>query len=74
MGQRRLERVRERREETEEAEEAEEAEEEEEHSKGIVASSRNLIMETATTEEEAAEGLAVALDMEVEGERAREGG
>ena len=74
VGQRRLVRVRERREEAEEAEEAEETEEKEEHSEGIVASLSNLIIETATIEGEAAEGLAVALDIEVKEERNSEGG
>ena len=56
-------RVRERR---EEAEEAEDGEDEEEAKVGIAASLGNLNIETAGTDEEAAEGLTVALDMEVE--------
>ena len=60
-----------RREETEE-EEAAEAEEEEEGG-GIASGLSNVIIETAGTEEEAAEGLAEALGMEVEEEGASEG-
>ena len=71
VGQQRLARVRERR---EEAEEAEDADEEEENSKGITARLTNLNTETAATEEEAAEGLATALDTEVEEDRSGEGG
>ena len=56
-------RVRERR---EEAEEAEDGEDEEEAKVGIAASLGNLNIEAAGTDEEAAEGLTVALDMEVE--------
>ena len=59
VGQIRLARVREQREDTEEAEVAEE---EKEESGGIVASLRNLNIETAGTKEEAVEGLAAALD------------
>ena len=66
MGQRRLARVRERRKETEEAEDADD---EEEQSGGITARLNNLNIETATTEEEAAEGLAAALALEVEEDR-----
>ena len=62
MGKQRLARLRERREETEESEEEEEAEKEKEESGGIVASLRNLNLETAGTKEEAVEGLAAALD------------
>ena len=69
--QRRLERVRERREETEE-EVAAEAEEDEEGG-GIASGLSNLIIETAGTEEEAAEGLAKALRMEVEVDEGSEG-
>ena len=69
--QQRLVRVRERR---EEAEKAEEEEEEEEAGEVIAARLVNLNIETEGTEEEAAEGLAAALDTEVEEERDIEGG
>ena len=75
VGQRRLARLRERREETEE-EAATEAEEEEEGG-GIASGLSNLIIETAGTDEEAAEGLVETLGMEVEddeGSKGEEGG
>ena len=75
MGKRRQARVREKQEEAEEAEDAAEVEEAEE---GISTRLVNLNIDTATTEEDAAEGLAAALDMEVEedsnSEGAEEGG
>ena len=70
MVQWRLARVRERREKTESVEVAEV---EEEQSRGIAAGFHNLNIETAVTEEEAAEGLAVAIEMEVEEDRESEG-
>ena len=66
VGQRRLARVRAKREATEE-EEAAESEEEEEGG-GIAAGFNNLNIETGGTEEEAAEGMAEALGMEIEEE------
>ena len=73
VGQRRVERVRARRVE-EEDEEATEAEEEE--GEEVLAGLDNLTIETAGTEEEAAEGLETALgistqEMEVEGDGER---
>ena len=70
VGQRRLERVRERREgaDTEEV-----AGDEEEERGGIAARLDNLTIETAGTEEEIAEGLAVALEMEVEEDQRERG-
>ena len=70
MGQRRLARVRYRREEldTEES-----AGDEEDKRGGIAARLNNLTIETAGTEEEAAEGLAVVLEMQVEEDERREG-
>ena len=59
MGQRRLERVRRRR----RKEEAEDSAEEEEESRGVLAGINNTTIETAGTEEEAAEKLTDALDM-----------
>ena len=73
VGQRRVKRVRVRRVE-EESEEATEAEEEE--GGEVLAGLDNLTIETATTEEEAAEGLEAALEtqeMEVEGDGWSEG-
>ena len=75
VGQRRLEQVRSRRAETEDKA-ATEAQEEE--SGGVLAGIHNLSIETAGTEEEAAEGREAALgisiqEMEVEGERGSEG-
>ena len=64
--------MRARREKTEE-EAATEAEEEEEGSGGVSGLLNNLNIETAGTEEEAAERLAEALRMEVEEEGASEG-
>ena len=63
VGQRRLERVRERRVEVEE-EESTKAEEEEEGSGDVLAGITNLRIDTAGTEEEAVEGMAEALGME----------
>ena len=71
VGQRGMERLRSRIEETEEEEDAEA--EEEEGGGGIAACLNNLNIETGETEEEAAEGLAVALEMEVEEVGASEG-
>ena len=71
VGQRRLARVREKREETEE-EAATEAEEEEEGG-GIALDLSNLIIETAGTEEEAAEVMTEALGVEVEKDEGSEG-
>ena len=76
VGQRILARVRARREETEE-EEAAEAEKYQEESGEVSGLLSNLIIETAGTQEEAAEGLAEALQMEgVEAEESegKEGG
>ena len=73
VGQRRVEKVRSRRVE-EEDEAASEAEEEERGE--VLAGLGNLNIETAVTEEEAAEGLEVALEtqeMEVEGDGGSEG-
>ena len=73
MGQRRVERVRARRVE-EEGEEASEAEEEE--GEEVLAGLGNLNIETAVTEEEAAEGLEAALEtheMEVKRDGGSEG-
>ena len=65
VGHRRLARVRERR--GEEEEEKYSAEEEEEEDSGMMmARLNNLRIETEETEEEATEGLAKALEMEVE--------
>ena len=61
-----------RREETE-GEAEEEGEDPEEEGAEVVAGLNNLTIEIAGTEEEAEEGLAVALDMEVEGDRESEG-
>ena len=72
LGKCRLERVRARREETEE-EAAAEAEEEEDGSGGVAGLLNNLKIETAVTEEEAEEGLAEALKMEVEEDEGSEG-
>ena len=71
VGQRRQARVRAIRKATEE-EEAPEAEEEEE-GVGIAEFLHNLNIETGVTEEEAAEGMAEALGMEVKEEGASEG-
>ena len=76
VGQRRLERVRARRVETEDKA-ATEAEEEEEGSGYALAGITNLRIETAGTEEEAAEVLEEALRMEGvedEGSKGEEGG
>ena len=75
VGQRRLDRVRERRLEEEEAETSEEEEEEE---GGVVAGLSNINIETAGTDEKAAEGLEAALgvalqEMEVEEDRGTKG-
>ena len=70
VGQRILARLQERR---EEAMKAEEAEEEEEQSERIEARLTNLNIETAATKEEAVEGLAAALNMEVEEDRGSDG-
>ena len=70
VGKRRLTRVREQREETEEME-VDEVEEEE--SGGSAADFHNLNIDMAVTEEEAAEGLADALEMEVKEDRGSEG-
>ena len=56
-----------------EAEEAESAKEEEEESEGVAVLLNNLNIETAITEEEAAEGLEAALWMEVEEDSDSEG-
>ena len=69
--QRRLERVRTR--QGEEEEEAEVLAEEEEESGGMAARLNNLTIETAGTEEEPAEGISAALEMEVEEDRGVEG-
>ena len=72
VGHRRLARVRERR--GEEEEEKYSAEEEEEEDSGMMmARLNNLRIETEETEEEATEGLAKALEMEVEENRESEG-
>ena len=68
--QRRLERVRGR---LREEEEAEESEEEEEESRGVLVGTKKLTIETAGTEEETADGLDVALGMEVKKDRDSEG-
>ena len=70
VGQRRLERMWERRGEEEEAENS--AEEEEERG-GVTGLLNNLTIETAGTEEEVAQGLATALEMEVYEDRGSEG-
>ena len=70
MGQRRLAGVRKR---GGDAEEADRATEEEEYSGGVTGLLHNLNIETAGTEEEAAEGLTAALEMEVEEDRGSEG-
>ena len=75
MGQRKVERVRERIAEGGAAENTEA--EEEEGGEEVVSGLDNLSIETAVTEEEAAEGFEVALatqEMEVEGDRESEGG
>ena len=72
MGQRRVKRERTRRLETEE-EAAVEAEEQEEESVEVAGLMINLIIETAGMEEEAAEGLAAAIGMELEEDRESEG-
>ena len=64
--------MRERRVETED-EASTEAEEQEEESGEVAGITSNLIIETAGTEEEAAEGLANALGMEVEGGQGERG-
>ena len=56
-----------------EEEEAEESEEEEEESRGVLVGTKKLTIETAGTEEEAADGLKAALGMEVEEDRDSEG-
>ena len=56
-----------------EDEAAAEAEKQEEESGEVVVLMSNLVIETARTEEEAAEGLADALGMEAEVERGSEG-
>ena len=71
VGQRRLARVRERRGEEEDVEDSEK--EEEEESGRMMTRLTNLSIETAGTEEEAAEGLAAALEMEAEEDRGSEG-
>ena len=68
VGQRRLVRVRERRGEEEEAGDSSEEEEEEESGR-MAARLNNLSIETGGTEEEVAEGLAAAIEMEVEEDR-----
>ena len=78
MGQRRLKRVRERQGDEEEATSEGGEEEEEEGGGGIAASLINLTIETGGTEEEAVEGLEVALgiltqEMEVDLDRGSEG-
>ena len=72
IGQQRMARVQERQGEAEEPEDSSE-EEEEEESGGMKARLNNLIIETVGTEEEGAEGLAAALEMEVHGDRGSEG-
>ena len=69
VGQSRLERVRGRRQE----EEAKEPTEEEEESGGVLTKINNLTIETAGMEEEAAEKLTAALEMEIEEDRGSEG-
>ena len=71
MGQRRLAKVRKVRDESE-TEKATGDEEEEEIGR-IASRLNNLTIETAGTEEEATEGLAVALDMQVDEDEEREG-
>ena len=66
VGQRRLERVRGTR---CKEEETEEPEEEEEESGGVVQAINNLSIETAKTEEEAADGLEYSLGVMVEEDR-----
>ena len=56
-----------------EEEEAEESEEEEEESRGVLVGTKKLTIETAGTEEETADGLDVALGMEVKKDRDSEG-
>ena len=70
VGQRILERVRGRQCEEEESEAADEGEEE---SEGVANLLNNLDIDTAVTEEEAAEGLEATLGMEVEEDRDSEG-
>ena len=65
VGQRRVERVSSRRAETEDKE-ATEADEEEEDRGDVLARINNLRIETAVIEVEAAEGMAEALEMQVE--------
>ena len=72
VGQRRVKRVRSWRVETED-EAAAEAEKQEEDSGEVARLMSNLIIETAGTEEEAVEGLAAALGMDVEEDRESEG-
>ena len=72
VGQRRVERVLAQRGE-EEGEAEEETEDPEEEGAVAAASLGNLTIETAGTEEEAEEGLAVALEKEVEEDRSSEG-
>ena len=72
VGKRRLERVRARRVDREDKAAAE-AEEEEEGSGDVLYGITNLRIETATTEEEAVEGMAEALEMQVEEEEGSEG-
>ena len=56
-----------------EEEEADESAEEEEESGGVTDCLNNLTIETAGTEEESEEGLAAALEMEVDEDRCSEG-
>ena len=56
-----------------EEEEVEAAEEGEEESEGVAGLLNNLNIETAVTEEEAAEGLEASLGIEVEEDRGSEG-
>ena len=69
VGQRILERVQRRR---SEEKDVDDSVEEEEESGGVTARLNNLTIETAETEEEAAEHLEVALGMEVEEDRGSE--
>ena len=71
VGQRIIERV--NRTQGDEHEEMEDVAAEEDQSGGMVARLHNLNIETAGTEEEAAEGLAAALEMEEEEDRGSEG-
>ena len=70
VGQRQLERVHGQR---SEEEEAGDLEEEEEESGGMAARLNSLRIETAGTKEEAEEGLAASLEMEVEEDRGSKG-